>query len=285
MAAIDLLIVGVLVVIGLLLAAVGVGLLWRMWRFRRSATRVLGTVVEVESIWLAGNQGGGTTWYKPIYEFDTPDGRRLRVAAKSPEASNLRTVGSQCEILVNIDNPDVAHEAKASPALVGVICILIGLAMASLGLLFVEDTGTGSEGFLFMIPLFLCFLAIPLLFAYFGLTLVLGAWRLRRHGVWVMGTVVEVRTIESLGENGLHRFSYQPIFEFRDPDGTVLRGAAGSYGNTNTDPVGSQRDILVDFSNPDLVQVSPYARLLTGVAFLVVGLGIAGGAVYLMLVN
>lgn len=121
----------------------------------------------------------------------------------------------------------------------------------------------------------LCFMAIPLLIAFLGVGVLRGALRARKHGAWVMGTVVEVKTIHNLGTYGMQQFSYQPIFEFAALDGTTLRGEAGSYGHTNRYPVGSQREVLVDFDKPDMVLMSSWYRLFFGALMIVFGLGCA----------
>ncbi|MEM9678115.1 MAG: DUF3592 domain-containing protein [Pseudomonadota bacterium] len=121
----------------------------------------------------------------------------------------------------------------------------------------------------------LCFAAIPLAIGYFGIGVVRGALRARKHGVWVTGTVIEVKTIHHVGSHGPDQFSYQPIFEFAAPDGQVLRSAAGSYGNTNRYTVGDKREVLVDFDNPDIVLVSGWYRLAIGTVMVVFGFLIA----------
>jgi Protein of unknown function (DUF3592) len=121
----------------------------------------------------------------------------------------------------------------------------------------------------------LVFMAIPLLIGFLGVKTLRGALRARKHGAWVMGTVVEVKTIHSLGQRDGQQYSYQPIFEFAAPDGTTLRGEAGSYGQTNRYPVGSQREVLVDFDKPDMVFMSGWYRLAFGTIMIVFGLGCA----------
>jgi len=121
----------------------------------------------------------------------------------------------------------------------------------------------------------LCCIAILLLIPYLGVNVLRGALRARKHGTWVMGTVVEVKTIHSLGQQGAQKISYQPIFEFAAQDGTILRGYAGSYGHTNSYPVGSQREVLVDFDKPDMVYMSSWYRLVIGAFMIVFGLGCA----------
>jgi hypothetical protein len=122
-----------------------------------------------------------------------------------------------------------------------------------------------------------CFIVLPLLIVFAGVVVVRGALRFRKHGVWVTGTVAEVKTIHNVGEvHAFERYSYQPIFEFEAPDGTMLRGEAGSYGHTNDSPVGTQRQILVDFDNPGMVLVSGSYRLVFGAFMIVFGLVIAG---------
>ncbi|MEL6737101.1 MAG: DUF3592 domain-containing protein [Pseudomonadota bacterium] len=121
----------------------------------------------------------------------------------------------------------------------------------------------------------LCFAAVPLAIGYFGIGVVRGALRARKHGVWVTGTVVDVKAIHNVGTHGPDQFSYQPIFEFAAPDGQVLRGAAGSYGNTNRYTVGDEREVLVDFDNPDIVLMSGWYRLAIGTVMVVFGLSIA----------
>jgi hypothetical protein len=88
-----------------------------------------------------------------------------------------------------------------------------------------------------------------------------------------MGTVVEVKTIHSLGQQDGQQYSYQPIFEFAALDGTTLCGAAGSYGQSNRYPVGSQRQVLVDLDKPDMVFMSNWFRLAVGAIMIVLGLG------------
>lgn len=119
----------------------------------------------------------------------------------------------------------------------------------------------------------LVIMAIPLLIGFLGVKTLRGAVRARKHGAWVMGTVVEVKTIHSLGQQDAQKYSYQPIFEFAAPDGTTLRGAAGSYGQSNRYPVGSQREVLVDFDTPDMVFMSGWNRLAVGALMTVFGLG------------
>ena len=131
-----------------------------------------------------------------------------------------------------------------------------------------------------------CFVLFPLLIAFFGLKVFLGALRFRKHGVWVPGTVVEVKKIRGVGEtNSIDEYSYQPIFEFEAPDGSKLRGEAGSYGHTNEYPVGSQREILVDFENPDMVFMSASYRLYFGLAMILFGFGIASFVLYAFFVS
>lgn len=119
----------------------------------------------------------------------------------------------------------------------------------------------------------LVFMAIPLLIGFLGVKTLRGALRARKHGTWVMGTVVEVKTIHSLGQQDGQQYTYQPIFEFAAPDGTTLRGAAGSFGQTDRYPVGSQREVLVDFDKPDMVFMSNWYRLVLGALMAVFGLG------------
>jgi uncharacterized protein DUF3592 len=126
-----------------------------------------------------------------------------------------------------------------------------------------------------LIVIMLVFMAIPLLIGFLGVKTLHGALRARKHGTWVMGTVVEVKTIHSLGQRDGQQYSYQPIFEFAAPDGTTLRGAAGSYGQSNRYPVGSQREVLVDFDKPDMVFMSGWYRLVFGAFMIVFGLGCA----------
>lgn len=97
--------------------------------------------------------------------------------------------------------------------------------------------------------------------------------RARKHGAWVMGTVVEVKTIHSLGQQDAQKYSYQPIFEFAAQDSTTLRGATGSYGQSNRYPVGSQRQILVDLDKPDMVFMSNWFRLAVFPIMIVFRLG------------
>jgi hypothetical protein len=125
------------------------------------------------------------------------------------------------------------------------------------------------------------FVLFPLLIAYLGVNVVRGALRFRKHGVGVMGTVVEVKTIHHVGEaHDMHRYSYQPIFEFEAPDGTMLRGEAGSYGYTDKYPAGTQREILVDFAKPEMVFMSKSYRLYFGLFMIVFGLAFGGFALF-----
>ncbi|MEM1040530.1 MAG: DUF3592 domain-containing protein [Pseudomonadota bacterium] len=87
---------------------------------------------------------------------------------------------------------------------------------------------------------------------------------------------VGVKTIHHVGSHGPDQFSYQPIFEFAAPNGTVLRGEAGSYGNTNRHAVGDRREVLMDFDNPDIVLLSGWFRLATGIVM--VAFGFVGAA-------
>ena len=121
----------------------------------------------------------------------------------------------------------------------------------------------------------LCFAAVPLVIGCLGIGVVRGALRARKHGVWVTGTAVEVKTIHYVGSHGPDQFSYQPIFEFAAPDGMVLRGAAASYGNTNRYAVGDEREVLVNFDNPEIVLISGWYRLAIGTVMVVFGFSIA----------
>lgn len=119
----------------------------------------------------------------------------------------------------------------------------------------------------------LVFMAVPLLIGVLGVKTLRGALRARKNGAWVMGTVVEVKETYNVGDGGMQKTLYQPIFEFAAPDGTTLRGAAGSYGQSNRYPVGSQREVLVDFDKPDMVFMSSWYRLAVGALMTVFGLG------------
>ena len=126
----------------------------------------------------------------------------------------------------------------------------------------------------------LLFVILPLLVGFLGLHIVSGAIRMRRHGKWVSGTVVEVKEIRHLGKNPPYNYSYQQVFEFAAPDGRLLRGVAGSYNHQNSMPVGTRRDILVDFGRPEMVFLTATNRLVTGAIIALIGLGIAGFGCY-----
>lgn len=119
----------------------------------------------------------------------------------------------------------------------------------------------------------LVLMVVPLLIGFLGVKTLRGALRARKHGAWVMGIVVEVKTIHSLGQQDGQQYSYQPIFEFAAPDRTTLRGAAGSYGQSNRYPVGSQREVLVNFDKSDMVFMSSWYRLVFGALMIAFGLG------------
>ena len=98
----------------------------------------------------------------------------------------------------------------------------------------------------------LCFSAVPLLFVFLGVGVVRVLLWARKHGEWVMGKVVEVKEVYNRDRECTHDISYQQIFEFAAQDGTLLRGEAVSFGQKNRYPVGSQREVLVDFDKPEM---------------------------------
>jgi hypothetical protein len=70
------------------------------------------------------------------------------------------------------------------------------------------------------------FTAVLLLVKSLGARILSGALRARKYGTWVMGTVVEVKTILNLGMQSAQQISYKLIFELAGstchiPDGST----------------------------------------------------------------
>ena len=119
------------------------------------------------------------------------------------------------------------------------------------------------------------FVVLPGLIAALGLVTLFRTWRFGQNSVEVTGRVVEVRQIRHLGEQTMDRYSYQPVFEFRAPDGSVMRGAASAHGRNTALPIGSEHRIRVDLAAPELVRLSSATHWITGLAMVLIGAGCA----------
>ncbi len=129
-----------------------------------------------------------------------------------------------------------------------------------------------SEGWIFYLIAGL-FVALPALIAVMGVVTLFKTWRFQHNSVEVTGRVVEVRTIRNLGEQAMDRDTFQPVFEFRAPDGRVMRGASSVHGRNSALPIDSEHRIRVDLAAPELVRLSSGAHWITGLAMVLIGCG------------
>ena len=131
-----------------------------------------------------------------------------------------------------------------------------------------------SEGWIFSLIAGV-FVVLPALIAVLGVVLLFRTWRFRQNSVEVTGRVVEVRTIRNLGAKAMDRDTFQPVFEFRAPDGGVMRGASSVHGRNTSLPVDSEHRIRVDLAAPELVRLSSVAHWITGLGMVAIGGGCA----------
>jgi hypothetical protein len=207
----------------------------------------------------------------------------MRAKSGTPDTANPRGFGSQREILIDIANPLVGHDARGSCHLLGgMLCVpclevlppgrRVIAPESDLGITVPAKDWTMEEpGGYVQLLMLVCFVLIPAIVALVGVVMLLRVQKFHKAAVRVTGTVVSVRTIRNLGTTNRDETSYRPTFAFDAPDGTRMQAETGSSGPAMDYPVNSTRPVWVDFSNPTVVHVSGPLLLLAALACIGIG--------------
>ena len=134
---------GVWGLIGAIFLAIGLGM-GRSWRRREERLRASAdaTVVEVVRHTHHSSDGNSTSW-NPLVEFDY-EGRRIALEAQDSVSRKKYYEGQRVRILYDPDDPATFRIEGESGTrvihviftVVGVVCLLVALAAAAIGLLF-----------------------------------------------------------------------------------------------------------------------------------------------------
>jgi hypothetical protein len=128
-----------LLVVGVLLAGVGIRIGGRARRFDRRAVAVPGVVAELRLRRGVGRPGeGGSFLWFPVLEFTTVDGRQVRTDAMYGSVPAPARPGHQVTVLYDPDQPTRARiggRTLASGGCLAAAMTVVGVVMALLGLL------------------------------------------------------------------------------------------------------------------------------------------------------
>ncbi|PVH30028.1 DUF3592 domain-containing protein [Pararhodobacter oceanensis] len=132
--------------------------------------------------------------------------------------------------------------------------------------------------------IYVCFVILPAIIMLAGCGMLARVWRFRQACETVTGTVVEIITHRHFGSGRAETLYYQPSFEFSAPDGSTLRALAASCGVNMQYPIGSTREILVNFNAPKEVQLDGCrSGIITGAACVLIGGGILALGLYFVI--
>lgn len=116
--------------------------------------------------------------------------------------------------------------------------------------------------------IFVLFVMLPIGFIWSAIKQIYKNFRFRKRAVIVVGKVVEVKKIVLLPKYK-STTKFWPVFEFKNPTGDLLRGettsAAFKYDFENQ----SEHEILVNFDEPETVQLRSdriYSKAITIIA-------------------
>ncbi len=126
-----------------IMTLLGLKALIKFWRFRRGSVAVTGKVVAVKTINHVGaghNQPQVT--YQPTFEYDAPDGTRLRGIAAT-YATKQFPINAMQKIHVNFATPDEIHLDQNGALITALAMVLIGGTIVGLSLYVLS----GAEGF------------------------------------------------------------------------------------------------------------------------------------------
>ncbi len=93
--------------LGLLFAALGLTMLARARRFAATASRAMGTVVDVTTKWSnPGGPGATGSWLRfPVVQYDTADGRSITFTSRTGTSPSPYKLGRQVPVLYDPANP------------------------------------------------------------------------------------------------------------------------------------------------------------------------------------
>jgi len=125
----------ILILVGLLFAALGVYGSRRQILLRRKGQRVTGTVTRIDRHWDAGtgpnNQGSYS--YTPVLSFQTLTGQQVETSSGVGGSSPGVEVGQQVRVIYDPAKPDVAEidtfAVQSVALLLPVICAAAGIGM------------------------------------------------------------------------------------------------------------------------------------------------------------
>ncbi|HEX2627735.1 MAG TPA: DUF3592 domain-containing protein [Chitinophagaceae bacterium] len=95
---------GILLIVGVIVAAIGVRMLLRSLTFIKSGERTTATVVEIIPV-----HGSDGTTYKPVFEFTTLEGRKMIHRQNSSSNPPGWKEGEETAIIYDRDNPENAR--------------------------------------------------------------------------------------------------------------------------------------------------------------------------------
>lgn len=117
--------------IPLVFIAVSVLILWKTRRFTAGARHHTGRVVSVGQAFSNSRNGGGRV-YQPTFAYPGPDGPRTATPRGASSGWNF-PIGSEVEILVHPDRPDLARVKGGWPGLLGAVFLIVGLVFLAAG--------------------------------------------------------------------------------------------------------------------------------------------------------
>jgi hypothetical protein len=130
--------------LGLLFSAIGVVLLVRLRRFRRTAVRVPGVVADVVYDGSAGDSGSGGLWF-PVLSFTTVEGRPVRTRGRYGRSPARARAGDQVTVLYDPEDPALASLPRDGANHLAVFFVVFGLGAAAVGALLLLLVAALSE--------------------------------------------------------------------------------------------------------------------------------------------
>ena len=114
---------GIILAVGLVLAAIGLYLLKNSMSFIRNSERATGTVINLEPV----RDSDGTT-YRAVFRFHTMDRREVIYRQNGSSSPAAWTVGETAEFAYRPENPEGAKLLTYWGSFIGTV-ILLALAM------------------------------------------------------------------------------------------------------------------------------------------------------------
>jgi len=120
----------ILILVGLLFAAIGVYASRRQFLLRRKGQRVTGTVLGIDREWHAGGGPGSTGGYvySPVLSFQTLAGQRIETRSNVGNSSPGFEAGQRVRVLYDPASPSVAEIDTFSVQAVALLLPLIFVA-------------------------------------------------------------------------------------------------------------------------------------------------------------